>query len=627
MTKNVVLYTSAMEDAYSEIISAGGRVPLQLPDKVLVAALPDDFNLSELKFSSTEKPGTLDENSEAFVIAWNRISEKSSSASVSSEGKRMMADTEPPTQTTDDSNKPAETSQSMNGKIAVGVLVISGPQADNVNITIDEYYKVLTEVAEGNTFLATACYEANITFVLTSFYITISASPQPNLDCTASLDNSRACEAVFRNPALQAIGFDPSYDGVVALVKSLMAANTTNWGYVSFFSKYPMQGDGYAYGVNTYMNLTKWDEMSEVYVHEVCHVFGAADEYDEPPVVCGCGNYGTYPTPNNNCAACPYTPKVPCLMEHFWEKYLCNWSRGQIGWGYWNLPFKAVSNYTSDFSPSIASSSSLLYLAYNSHKDDNIYLTTSQTGSSWTPYVIAKDSRGIAFNAADTPCLIYANSMLFLAWRGATTSKVRTAYSSNNGTSWTKNETEFDAGVAPVITIFNTLLFAAWRGNSNANIELAYSSNNGKTWTGVTLTYATPYSPAIISFASQFYLAWVDSTDYINIAYSSNATSNWTNIKTNFKTNAAPALAVFKNRLYLAYKDFGTATVYYGSSADGRTWGQKLTSIDSPTTTLAGVSMVGFDNKLSNNSNNLYMVLTPSTSSPIMTDNFIPGAI
>lgn len=637
--QKILLYTSTMEAAYNEIISAGGKVPLELSDKVMIAALPDDFNTETLKFSSENKPENLDTNSERAVKAWEAIQKKSSqpdSANTSLtmnklEAASMLQDTDP-------DKKPAVTSQTMNGKIAVGVVVISGPQANGVEITQDEYNNIITEVIEGNEFLSSVYYEANITFSLFQDFVTIDEPPKPEINCKESLCNSRKCEEVFRDPALVKLNFSTGYKGVCELVNSIINKSSANWGYAVFFSKYPMEGYAYSYDNNIYMtcpydaikgsiNYTA-EQIDQVYVHETCHVFGAGDEYNEDHFTCLCCDYGTYPTPNNNCVVCSYLPKTKCLMEHFWDKFLCNWTRGQIGWGYWNLPFKKIGDYRASNTPALTSSSGTIYLAFNAKGNNGLYTICSANGTTWS-----KAKRASDYNAKDAPSLAYSNNLLFMAWRGDVTSKVRVAYSSDNGNSWKKHRTNFETSKAPSLTFFNNLMFVAWVKKSNSIIQIAFSNNNGQSWTNNTIGFKSSSPPAITSFNNQFFLAWMASDGYIHIAHSPNGIDGWFETLTNFKTNHEPGWAVLKNRLYLSFKDASTSNIYYASSLNGESWGEQATMIDNPAasntspSTQMGIAITAFDNKLSTNSNYLYMAIAQSSANEVMTCNFIPGVI
>ena len=80
MAQKVLLYTSALTEAVNEISAVGGKTPLRFADKAFIAALPDEFNAKDLKFSSSQKPADIDEiislQTEAWELAAKEISKR-----------------------------------------------------------------------------------------------------------------------------------------------------------------------------------------------------------------------------------------------------------------------------------------------------------------------------------------------------------------------------------------------------------------------------------------------------------------------------------------------------------------------------------------------------------------------
>lgn len=103
------------------------------------------------------------------------------------------------------------------------------------------------------------------------------------------------------------------------------------WAYVAYFTKYPLHHFAYAVSEKLCMEYANdnWgvDSINQVFAHETCHLFGAADEYGN--CICG-GSNGFLGIPNNNCVNCAGTHER-CLMERN-EFVMCQWTRGQIGW-------------------------------------------------------------------------------------------------------------------------------------------------------------------------------------------------------------------------------------------------------------------------------------------------------
>jgi hypothetical protein len=189
-----------------------------------------------------------------------------------------------------------------------------------------EKAQIMSEVIEGLNFLATADPTQNVSFVHDWRDISVAAAPGAGTDY-------EDFEAPWRNAALQVMGFAASRAGSVAYVNSLRSARRTNWAYVAYFTKYPLFHFGYASDERLVMDYRNdgWGSgaINQVFAHETCHIFGAADEYGD----CGCGASGHDSVPNNNCKNCT-SAQIPCLMNAN-TLSLCAWSRGQIGWSPW----------------------------------------------------------------------------------------------------------------------------------------------------------------------------------------------------------------------------------------------------------------------------------------------------
>jgi Tectonin domain len=187
---------------------------------------------------------------------------------------------------------------------------------------------VMSEVLDGLTFLATADPEAKVTFVFDWRDISVDAAP-------GNGDDYEDFEAPWRNAALQKMGFPGSRQGSILYVNSLRESLRTNWAYVAYFTKYPLHHFAYAGSERLVMAFSNdnWgsDRINQVFAHETCHIFGAADEYASSG--CNCDGSGHHDVPNNNCENCNSAP-VLCLMRAN-TLTLCEWTRGQLGWSTW----------------------------------------------------------------------------------------------------------------------------------------------------------------------------------------------------------------------------------------------------------------------------------------------------
>jgi len=337
MGRDVLLFTRNIQEAREEIAALGGQVTQQFTDTVIVANLPDSVAPQFLKKSTPNRPSSLDQISQLAVEAWNGLQNKTTRAApLPTEGLGWDAPgyTPPgylknnPSANTIIGRSPARstgtpTSLYMTGSVAVGVVIVSGTQA-NLSLSSTEQQKIIQEVQEGLTFLSNAEPRAKLSFVYDIRLITVSVAP-------GSTSDYELAEAPWRNAALQQMGFPANSSGSVQYVQNLKQSKGTNWAYVGYFTKYPLHWFAYAGGERVVMHYDNdgWgpDSINAVFAHETCHIFGAADEYGS----CACGgSHGYLGIPNNNCKNCPGSHEA-CLMDAN-TLQICQWSRKQIGW-------------------------------------------------------------------------------------------------------------------------------------------------------------------------------------------------------------------------------------------------------------------------------------------------------
>jgi len=196
------------------------------------------------------------------------------------------------------------------------------------NLSAAQRSTIMAEVMEGLAFLASADPDARITFSYDWREVDVDVAAGTGSDYEAK-------ESPWRDAALKKMGFAGSRQGSVAYVNALRASHKTNWAYVAYFTRYPLHHFGYAGDERLVMHYDNdgWgsNAINQVFAHETCHIFGAADEYKESE--CGCGGSGHSDTPNLNCVFCT-AAQAPCLMNAN-TLTLCPWSRGQLGWSMW----------------------------------------------------------------------------------------------------------------------------------------------------------------------------------------------------------------------------------------------------------------------------------------------------
>lgn len=340
MKQTVLRYTKNITKARAEIENIGGRVLQEFTPSVFEAELPDSADLSSLKYSQPLSNQRLDETSHMAAEAWVAKQQKADNAPTPSEGlswdsegysSPLSVDDAPELSPDDGSgvmlSTGTPTSRYMVGSVAVGLVIVSRNQGAEVMSPMEQT-KVIQEVQEGLSWLASVEPRARVSFIYDIQRITVNVAPGPN---STIGDAYERYEQGWRDAALEQMGFPPGRDGYREYVNQLRDRHGTNWAYVAFFTKYPLNHFAYAVGEKVVMAYTNdnWgvDVINSVFAHETCHIFGASDEYGG----CTCGeSHGELGIPNNNCRNCAGV-KEDCLMNRN-TLQMCHWSRGQIGW-------------------------------------------------------------------------------------------------------------------------------------------------------------------------------------------------------------------------------------------------------------------------------------------------------
>ena len=202
------------------------------------------------------------------------------------------------------------TSQRLSGSVAVGLVIVEGPTAE-LQFTTDEQTTVVAETQNGLSWLGGRHPTQPVTWRWDIDVIRLDVAA----DAPATDNESR-----FRDPALAQLGFGAGHAGARAYAESLRTSLGTDWAYVAFFTKYPVDHFAYAFigGPHLIMDYANdgWgpDNIDRVFAHETGHIFGAPDEYASSNCNCA-GAWGYYGKPNANCENCATGGGVDCLMR------------------------------------------------------------------------------------------------------------------------------------------------------------------------------------------------------------------------------------------------------------------------------------------------------------------------
>ena len=222
----------------------------------------------------------------------------------------------------------APTSARMTGRIAVGLVIVSGPTSD-LQFSDAEKRHLVAEVQQGLSWLSSLSAKAQVTWVYDIQDVNVEVSPDYRAGSYEEM------EAPWRNPALRKIGYTGAYDGIREYILDLRRKLKTDWTFCGFFTKYPTKHFAYASigGPRLVMQYDndgwKPDNIDRVFAHEICHIFGAPDEYFSSG--CNCeGSWGYFQRPNGNCERCATEGGVGCIMRsNDWE--ICSYTRAHLG--------------------------------------------------------------------------------------------------------------------------------------------------------------------------------------------------------------------------------------------------------------------------------------------------------
>jgi len=216
------------------------------------------------------------------------------------------------------------TSVRLNGSIAVGIVIVSGP--GKLGFSAAEQIKVIAEVQNGLGWLGAQNRASGVVWHYDIHHVTIGTRPDPNAE---------DLEALWRNPAMAGLGYTPDSSGVYAYAEAIRNNMGTDWTYVGFFTKYPVEHFAYAYlgGPHLVMQYDNdgWgpDNIDRVFAHETGHIFQAPDEYSSSNCNCG-GAWGVFNVPNGNCANCAPGGGTKCIMKsNDWR--MCTYTLFHLG--------------------------------------------------------------------------------------------------------------------------------------------------------------------------------------------------------------------------------------------------------------------------------------------------------
>jgi len=311
-----------------------GNLPLEIETKV--RALTNVTAVYRGRVSLAEVEGLGPEACRA-VKGWNRsfaTSFRALKSDRSSEGKSWGAPgyaPEGPVQPPEGPDSPSggrpapghDTSAYLIGKVAVNTILVEGT-VPPYTFNQMERDTVTAEIQDGLGWLGSIEPKARVSWFHEQRQVTLDLDPARTPDFG---------EDTWRDACMASLGYAPSWQGMEQFVRERQAALSTDWSLVIFVTRFPLWHFAYAFKPRVVLSydLDGWgvDDMDRVTAHEVCHIFGAGDEYAESK--CDPSErFGYLQVENGNCELGTGNHQ-PCIMSHnTWA--MCSYTRGQLGW-------------------------------------------------------------------------------------------------------------------------------------------------------------------------------------------------------------------------------------------------------------------------------------------------------
>ena len=229
----------------------------------------------------------------------------------------------------------------MTGEISVGLVFVESSKTNGPKFSNSERNEICDEIIDGLNWLVSQHPGNNLSWVYDFKF--------PKIDASNGTDNASNCtglsslEAGWRDPAMAQINYNGNtysaeWSSVAEFREDMRLQNRSKHAIVIFVTPYASCWHAYAsQGRLVLAKCNDWGNwgraaLDSITAHEVCHLFGAADEYTGSGTPCStCYSlHGCFDIPNGNCGACA-SPFQTCAMDGNALR-LCEYTKGQIGW-------------------------------------------------------------------------------------------------------------------------------------------------------------------------------------------------------------------------------------------------------------------------------------------------------
>ncbi len=222
----------------------------------------------------------------------------------------------------------------MENEISVGLVFVESSQQGGPKFSTSERNTLQGRIVDGLDWLALqAPTLAHLTWVYDWQFVTINVAD----------GSDTSTEDYWRNPAMGQVSYQghtyaADWSGVGNYREDMRHHNNSSHAIAIFVTPYANNWHAYAGGGRaTLAKRNNWggwgiSTTNMITAHEVCHLFGAADEYTGSGTPCSTcdSTHGCYNIPNGNCGSCA-RPQQECVMDANNDR-LCAYTQGHIGW-------------------------------------------------------------------------------------------------------------------------------------------------------------------------------------------------------------------------------------------------------------------------------------------------------
>lgn len=231
----------------------------------------------------------------------------------------------------------------LTGDIAIGLVLVDGPSGGHAALSLIDHADIGLGVIHALEHLyRNAPRSTKLVFVVEQKWVKLTIDPAtiPGVISHPTFQQQEDREKLWRDPALQALGYSAGFAGVDAYRAALRSrawpAGAPQQAIIGFVTRYNTASNAYAAMGRWIVNLPQIDiypgrnHIDRVFAHETCHLFGALDEYNGCNATLVSGPFGAF---NGNCIHNPLATlgQAPCLMAGTSDD-LCAWSKAHVGW-------------------------------------------------------------------------------------------------------------------------------------------------------------------------------------------------------------------------------------------------------------------------------------------------------